>query len=148
MGPIWGRQDTGGPHVGPMNFSIWVYTWTTPDTLHTPCLCSSFRMQVLQRKLTMLQRALFVSNKNVFVLSPKVDFIHFRYSADGFNRCSCWRLRWGTPSDLCLHVLKKVWYKNAYETWLMIRSHPSSWNNNCLNVVLWYSSWLIFETSI
>ena len=25
MGPIWGRQDPGGPHVGPMNFTIWVY---------------------------------------------------------------------------------------------------------------------------
>ena len=24
MGPIWGRQDSGGPHVGPMNFAIWV----------------------------------------------------------------------------------------------------------------------------
>ena len=24
MGPIWGRQDLGGPHVGPMNFAIWV----------------------------------------------------------------------------------------------------------------------------
>ena len=24
MGPIWGRQDPGGPHVGPMNFNIWV----------------------------------------------------------------------------------------------------------------------------
>ena len=23
MGPIWGRQDQGGPHVGPMNFAIW-----------------------------------------------------------------------------------------------------------------------------
>ena len=23
MGPIWGRQDKGGPHVGPMNFTIW-----------------------------------------------------------------------------------------------------------------------------
>ena len=25
MGPIWGRQDPGGPHVGPMNFVIWDY---------------------------------------------------------------------------------------------------------------------------
>ena len=25
MGPIWGRQDPGGPHVGPMNFAIWVW---------------------------------------------------------------------------------------------------------------------------
>ena len=23
MGPIWGRQNPGGPHVGPMNFAIW-----------------------------------------------------------------------------------------------------------------------------
>ena len=24
MAPIWGRQDPGGPRVGPMNFAIWV----------------------------------------------------------------------------------------------------------------------------
>ena len=24
IGLIWCRQDTGGPHVGPMNFAIWV----------------------------------------------------------------------------------------------------------------------------
>ena len=23
MGPIWDRQDPGGPHVGPANFPIW-----------------------------------------------------------------------------------------------------------------------------
>ena len=23
MGPIWGQQGPGGPHVGPMNFAIW-----------------------------------------------------------------------------------------------------------------------------
>ena len=27
MGPIWGRQDPGGPHVGPMNFAIWEYSY-------------------------------------------------------------------------------------------------------------------------
>ena len=26
MGPIWRRQDTDGPHVGPINFTIWVMT--------------------------------------------------------------------------------------------------------------------------
>ena len=25
MGPIWGRQDPGGSHVGAMNFVIWAY---------------------------------------------------------------------------------------------------------------------------
>ena len=24
MGPIWGQQDPGGSHVGPMNLAIWV----------------------------------------------------------------------------------------------------------------------------
>ena len=23
MGTTWGRQDPGGPHVGPMNLAIW-----------------------------------------------------------------------------------------------------------------------------
>ena len=23
IGPIWGRQDPGGRHVGPVNFAIW-----------------------------------------------------------------------------------------------------------------------------
>ena len=27
MGPIWGRQDPGGLHVGPMNFALWVEAW-------------------------------------------------------------------------------------------------------------------------
>ena len=30
-GPIWGRQDPGGPHVGPMNFAIWVISKLTPN---------------------------------------------------------------------------------------------------------------------
>ena len=29
MGPIWGQQDPGGPHNGPINFAIWVVgAWT------------------------------------------------------------------------------------------------------------------------
>ena len=32
MGPLWGRQDPGGPHVGPMNIAILVYiTISLPD---------------------------------------------------------------------------------------------------------------------
>ena len=30
MGPIWGRQDPGGPNVDPMKFAIWVtLTWVS-----------------------------------------------------------------------------------------------------------------------
>ena len=31
MGPIWGRQDPGGPHVGPMNLVFWVWLLDTPE---------------------------------------------------------------------------------------------------------------------
>ena len=36
MGPIWSRQDPGGPHVGPMNFAIWVAVAVKAQTIiHT-----------------------------------------------------------------------------------------------------------------
>ena len=31
MGPIWGQQDPGGPHVGPMDFVIWGYMNPYPN---------------------------------------------------------------------------------------------------------------------
>ena len=30
MVPTWGRQDPGGPHVGPINFAIWVVFLNNP----------------------------------------------------------------------------------------------------------------------
>ena len=33
MGPIWGRQDPGGPNVGPMNFVIWDVCQRKLDTI-------------------------------------------------------------------------------------------------------------------
>ena len=60
MGPIWGWQDPGGPHAGPMNFAIWdclkfVFfkhfhsnTLTSynyqgfPNTLNLPCVVVHF----------------------------------------------------------------------------------------------------------
>ena len=36
MGPTWGRQDPGGPHVGPMNLVIWVMLCACSLTLPLP----------------------------------------------------------------------------------------------------------------
>ena len=33
MGPIWCWQDPGEPHVGPMNFAIWVHYMTQQATI-------------------------------------------------------------------------------------------------------------------
>ena len=35
MGPIWGRQDPGGPHVDPMNFAIWGVVDNDPFIQHS-----------------------------------------------------------------------------------------------------------------
>ena len=42
MGPVCGRQDKGGPHVGPMNFAIWdlitaKYTQFDKEIKHKQC---------------------------------------------------------------------------------------------------------------
>ena len=36
MGPTWGRQDPGGPHVGHMNFVTWVYATNGSDNALSP----------------------------------------------------------------------------------------------------------------
>ena len=45
MGPIWGRQDPGGPHVGPMNFAIWDVVVAGLDKVTTAASWSSGRVQ-------------------------------------------------------------------------------------------------------
>ena len=36
MGPIWGRQDPGGPYVGPINFVVWVPSVWSPSIPSQP----------------------------------------------------------------------------------------------------------------
>ena len=38
MGPIWGRQDPGGPHVDPMNFAIWAVMGTFHSPIQQYCM--------------------------------------------------------------------------------------------------------------
>ena len=38
MGPIWGREDPGGPHVGPMDFAIWVSSFYPLIDFNTRCI--------------------------------------------------------------------------------------------------------------
>ena len=50
MGLIWGRQDPGGPHVGPMNFAIWHMQSMKPGLIP---ICPTY--QWLSAKLLYLQ---------------------------------------------------------------------------------------------
>ena len=53
MGPIWSRQDPGGPHVGPMNFAIWVTISMVGDYCQVCSQgCYQFDMFLVLFKLT------------------------------------------------------------------------------------------------
>ena len=61
MRPIWGRQDPGGPHVGPISLAIWAhvvaalsvkYAYRTWGTFSTPKLTGSPTVQHISRILS------------------------------------------------------------------------------------------------
>ena len=84
MGPIWGRQDPGGPHVGPMNFAIWVS---------------------MQRAITLFVSQWWPSSHrhvHLFVTSNKwVKIIIMRYPA------------WYWIPGFCVHVIWE-WFLQSY----------------------------------
>ena len=46
MGPTWGRQDPGGPHVGPMNPAIWVINASVSYNAQSAFLYNIFRVRL------------------------------------------------------------------------------------------------------
>ena len=61
MGPIWGRQDPGGPHVGPMGLAIWVQYPPPPPPPHELCT----RVRVLLWCVVVLQWSILPSCSRV-----------------------------------------------------------------------------------
>ena len=67
MGPIWGRQEPGGPHVGLMIFAIWVYIkgyknviitnwWNVEMVICIMIFYNSFTTQLVAPLLTWLNQ--------------------------------------------------------------------------------------------
>ena len=82
MGPIWGRQDPGGPHVGPMNFAI----WGTPHKYITGGLSVTyFSITKYTFKTTKLSRN-FVTAKP-FMKSEYVSHVAIANLAGGSGIC-------------------------------------------------------------
>ena len=46
MGPIWGRQDPGGPHVGPLDLAVWIYLWGYPAYINTLWPSDAYYIQI------------------------------------------------------------------------------------------------------
>ena len=58
MGPTWGRQDPGGPHVGPMNLVIWGYVaviiFISDETVGRPISVTTHRVPDIKIMLMIL----------------------------------------------------------------------------------------------
>ena len=72
MGPIWGRQDPGGPHVGPMNFAIW-------DAFTSVLL-------ILLGELLCYERYLYIHVVHHFIddISIKVEYIEIFHQVENY----------------------------------------------------------------
>ena len=57
MGPIWGRQDPGGPHVDPMNLAIWVAVKVVRLMSH---VCSRIKVCHAKFYIMLIQYALWL----------------------------------------------------------------------------------------
>ena len=69
MGPNWGRQDPGGPHVGPMNHAIWVGYFRSPNTSLPLTRISYVYPKCIRRDFT--NPEIFTTNS----LSPITDLL-------------------------------------------------------------------------
>ena len=80
MGPIWGRQDPGGPHVGSMNFAIWVAFVFSLLSDFTTCCTSSQVTYGLRRhchELVWLLRQWISHFKDDFEILHKLCYPYF-----------------------------------------------------------------------
>ena len=72
MGPIWGRQDPCGPHVGPMNFAVWGHLqaqwWSSSGTL---CLCMNIYIHGLVLKVV----DFLIGHYTYRIFPPAIDII-------------------------------------------------------------------------
>ena len=103
MGPIWGRQDPGGPHVGPMNIAIWDCMYWFPKSPVIPCgptciLCgheNNCSCQIDNHSLLLAIQTglLYTYLWNVQVVSTCLSLLR--------NMIMAFLTKWSFPNALC-----------------------------------------------
>ena len=80
MGPIWGRQDPGGPHVGPMNFAVWV------NILHVLYIYLNLKhtLNAMKNNTTYRDKCLEFDKKKTITLPQKGYFILYNEKSHVF----------------------------------------------------------------
>ena len=110
MGPTWGRQDPGGPHVGPMNFAIWAGI----------ILC----MRPANERLTILQLdANFTwSCHNMEMLSPLLPLCLMEVSKQTAEQTIKLPVIWD--------AMKLIWHQCMSMNWCVCENQSMHHSNN------------------
>ena len=82
-GPIWGRQDPGGPNVGPMNFVIWGRIGIQTYDISNQVPCYAFNRA--QQYIWHFSKYLRFRSWNSFVLA----YVRLGYVICSFNFGQC-----------------------------------------------------------
>ena len=152
MGPIWGRQDPGGPHVGPMNLAIWVAHWSLGDPyviieliifkfISGVDLLSISCVIVLQ-DLTGDLSKFITGSGNGLVPSDRMMPYGITRPPQSLRQWHCWALCWiwsGLSDEIRCGQTQffKIWFSDGFQAYFMyiyifVAGHSTFW------------SWVIF----
>ena len=109
MGPIWGRQDPGGPHVGPTNLAIWVI-----PAVYNIMGMSHDGIRAVAHDICKLHRT-----KMNYMYIYIYIYIHI-YIFDTNDACNCWQ--WTIKSNQTFYVDAICHFKALH--FYMYKVHP------------------------
>ena len=102
MGPVWDRQDPGGPHGGPMNLAIWdvylQYCWSVDNW---PPSTVGLLLESIQKKYATLNIA-ELNLTEVSCIVPSAVVVYLKPIPDSLTPgrwwcCLTWWLQSGVP---------------------------------------------------
>ena len=120
MGPIWGRHDPSGPHVGPMNFAIWNML------SNESCVCQAVP----------LLKILIYTNRNDYgtaINQPyRIPLFHLR-AFHSMRCCSYWnQIKFNNIIDM---IISNHWSSNRRQideqSKLKERVIQKGWTHDC-----------------
>ena len=82
MGPIWGRQDPGGSHVGPMNFAIWGVVLNSIVIVQSDCcyaqvMTSQFSGSFKWHSIQSITQAIKIKSNQINFIAKRITSITY-----------------------------------------------------------------------
>ena len=112
MGPTWGRQDPGGPHVGHMNLAIWEHYFLLTDHVWREYIGHRFSKHGVSNQVMRSFRVFCVLSSN--------KLLNKEWNCRGSETpwCSCDAIVMINCDGICLVTLSSLIYLPRGSNWL------------------------------